>query len=128
MSGHADWAGTDTSPSCRCHRPLRPPSGQHWYPQLDPEPGPRVQAVALHGDDPQYLRRVRVPGGWHGRGHAANHPDATPPVAWAQTGQCWAGHEHPVIDVTAALSDSGHLIVISEPIAPVRSSRPDRRR
>ena len=58
-------------------------------------------AVALHGQDPRFLRRIRVQGGWRSRGLGAAHPDATPPAHWAEIGQRWAGEQHVVIDVTA---------------------------
>lgn len=87
-----------------------------------------MHIIALYGDDPGYLRRVRVPGGWHTRGHAANHPDATPPVQWANTGRCWAGRHHPVIDVTTYTAGTERVIVIGEPTDVRPPSRGDRRR
>ena len=86
---------------CRCHRSFSVPEGAYWRPMRDPEPGLRVQTVAFVGDDPAVLRMVRVPDGWHGQGVAAPHPELTAPEPWAVVGQCWAGQEHPVVDVTA---------------------------
>jgi hypothetical protein len=88
---------------CRCHCPFDPPVGPHWWPARDPEPGEHVRAVAIYGADPGFLRRVRVPGGWHSQGSGANHPDCTPPGPWARTGLCWDGVDHPVVDVTPEL-------------------------
>ena len=90
---------------CRCHRPLSPPPGPHWWPQRDPQPGPEVRVVAIYGENPEFLRRVRLNGGWRTAGSGAAHPDCTPPGPWLRTGQCWAGADHPVVDVT----DQGSL-------------------
>jgi len=86
--------------TCRCHLPLDPPFDRHWLPWRDPEPDSLVLAVALYGHDPAFLRRVRVTGGWHGQGSGSNHPQCTPPKPWADTGRCWAGEQHPVVDVS----------------------------
>ena len=89
---------------CRCHLPLDPPldlpAGRYWWPRRDAEPGPAVQVVALYGVDPDFLRRVREPGGWRRRGHGANYPDSTPPGQWSEVGLCWAQVDHAVVDVT----------------------------
>lgn len=87
---------------CRCHLPVDVPLDiQHWWPERDPEPGMRVRAVALYGQEPAFLHRVRVKGGWHTRGLGANHPGSTPPKSWEEVGQCWAGEKHAVVDVTS---------------------------
>jgi len=85
---------------CRCHRTFSVPDEVHWQSLRDPEPGGEVRVVAFVEDDPAVLRMVRVPGGWHGEGVAAPHPELTGPEPWAVVGQCWAGREHPVVDVT----------------------------
>ncbi len=85
---------------CRCGLPVKPPSGPHWVPGRDVEPGPQVRAVALYGQDPGLIRRVRAPGGWHTEGAGAAHPESTPPGPWQRTGQCWAQVAHTVVDVT----------------------------
>jgi hypothetical protein len=85
---------------CRCHRKFSASGAPHWWPMRDPEPDAEVRVVAFVEDDPAVLRMVRVPGGWHGEGVAAPHPDLTGPEPWALVGQCWAGREHPVVDVT----------------------------
>ncbi|MGI9002936.1 MAG: hypothetical protein ACR2GH_14960 [Pseudonocardia sp.] len=85
---------------CRCHRPLTAPDGQHWWPHRDPEPGPEVRVVVLWGDEPAFLRSVRVDGGWHAHGFATPRLDPTPPQPWTVTGRCWAGVHHPVVDAT----------------------------
>ncbi len=106
--------------TCRCHLPLGPPLERHWLPWRDPEPELTVLAVALHGQDPAFLRRVRVPGGWHGQGLGAAHPDVTPPRLWADIGRCWDGVEHPVVDVTAFIAPKAEEPRIVVPIAKVR--------
>jgi len=92
------------SMTCRCGLPLQPPNGECWRPGLDAEPASGVLAVALYGEDPGFLRRERVPGGWHTEGAAAAHPECTPPAPWQRTGICWAQVQHPVVDVTAYVS------------------------
>lgn len=100
-SRSADAAGGDVADRhCRCHLPLAPPDGPHWWPQRDPEPDERVLAVALYGQNPSLLRLVRLRDGWHRRGWGANHLDATPPVPWTGAGQCWAGVHHAAVDAT----------------------------
>lgn len=87
--------------TCRCHRSFTAPDGtEHWLPTKDPEPGPEIQVLAFCGDDPAVLRMVRVPGGWHGEGIAAPHPELSGPEPWAVVGQCWSGQEHPVVAVS----------------------------
>lgn len=86
--------------TCRCHLPLTTPPGRHWRPENDREPDTAVRVVACYGQSPAMLHLVRVPGGWHTRGVAANHTDVSPPVPWSRTGNCWAGRRHPVVDVT----------------------------
>ena len=88
---------------CRCHLPLDPPTGQHWWPSRDPEPDATVSAVAMYGQAPRHLRAVRTAGGWRTAGSLANHPNHTPPRPWPIVGTCWAGQEHPV----AAAPDKG---------------------
>lgn len=80
------------------------PVAECWWPRRDPEPGLAVRAVALHGQDPEFLRRVRVPGGWHTEGAGAAYPECTPPAPWVQAGRCWAEAGHPVVDVTVFLT------------------------
>ncbi len=63
-----------------------------------------MRAVASYGQDPGFLRRVRVAGGWHTVGLEAAHPDCTPPAPWAESGRCWAQVDHPVVDVTVFLA------------------------
>lgn len=94
--------GSVTGAVCRCHLPLDAPDEPHWWPVRDAEPGPGVQVVVLQGQDPFFLRRVRRPGGWHTEGHGAAYPEFTPPKPWADTGLCWAGNNHPVIDATSS--------------------------
>ncbi len=88
---------------CRCQLPLDPPIDRHWLPWRDPEPNSPVRAVALYGQDPGLLRRVRVAGGWHTEGVGAAYSECTPPGPWQRTGQCWAQVPHPVVDVTVFL-------------------------
>ncbi len=88
----------------RCHLPLTAPAGRRWLPWCDPEPGVAVLAVALYGEDPALLRRVRVPGGWHTQGSGANYPDCMPPRAWSAINRCWDGIQHPVVDATALVT------------------------
>lgn len=89
---------------CRCQLSLEAPAAECWWPRRDAEPGPNVRAVALYGQDPGFLRRVRVPGGWHTEGFGAAYPERTPPVCWPDAGRCWAQVAHPVVDVTAFLT------------------------
>ena len=89
--------------ACRCGLSLKPQLAGFWWPRRDPEPGPEVRGVALFGQDPGFLRRVRVAGGWHTEGSGAAHPGCTPPAPWQRTGQCWAQVAHPVVDVTVFL-------------------------
>lgn len=63
-----------------------------------------MRAVALYGQDPGFLRRVRVAGGWRGAGAAAAYPEYTPPIPWPTVGRCWAEVDHPVADVTVFLA------------------------
>lgn len=126
----ADVAGGDVADRrCRCHLPLAPPDGPHWWPQRDPEPGERVLAVALYGQDAGFLRLVRLRGRWYRRGSGANHPDATGPVPWANAGRCWDGAHHAVVDATG-LVPSGEqrprVVVVGDaairqPDSPARS-------
>lgn len=86
---------------CRCHRAFGVPDGlRFWAPMRDPEPDAEVRIVAFVGEDPAILRMVRVPGGWHGQGVAAPHPELTAPEPWPTVGRCWAGADHSVIDAT----------------------------
>jgi len=86
---------------CRCHRAFDAPGGLRcWSPMRDPEPDAEVRIVAFVGEDPAVLRMVRVPGGWHGQGVAAPHPELTAHEPWPTVGRCWAGADHPVIDAT----------------------------
>lgn len=74
--------------------------------------------MVLYGDEPGFLRRVRVPGqGWHCEGAAAPYPERTPPKPWPMVGRCWAGVQHPVVDAT------GH---VDPPTAVPRSTEPGR--
>ncbi len=101
--GDERWTGANTMDiPCRCHRTLDPPGGPHWQPHSVPEPGPDVRVVVLCGDDPGFLRMVRVPGGWHRQGAATSYSDCTPPIPWSDAGRCWAGAQHPVLDATAS--------------------------
>jgi hypothetical protein len=84
---------------CRCHRPFET-DGRCWWPLRDPEPDSGVRVVVVVGDDPSYLRMQRVPGGWHGQGAAATHPELTAAKPWSAVGRCWDGRQHPVIDAT----------------------------
>ncbi len=88
---------------CRCGLSLDPQVALSWWPRTDPEPGPEVRAVALYGQDPGFLRRVRVVGGWRTEGAGAAHPECTPPSPWAEVGRCWPQVAHPVVDVTVFL-------------------------
>jgi len=88
---------------CRCNLPLAPPDNRpYWRPMLDPEPNDSVTTVVLYGQHPDFLRMVRVPGGWHTRGAAASHADLTPPEPWITVGRCYAGRQHAVVDATNA--------------------------
>ncbi len=89
-------------PACRCGLPIDPPTGPHWLPSRDPEPGAHVLAVALCSHEPAILRYERVAGGWRSNGAAAIYPNHTPPKPWQRVGLCWDGREHPVRDVTGA--------------------------
>lgn len=94
--------------TCRCHLPLDAPDGPHWWPSRDPEPGPEVQAVALLGCGPSFLRYGRVPGGWRTQGAAASYTNSTPPQPWAKLGRCWDGVEHAAVDVTTTVPPERH--------------------
>jgi hypothetical protein len=109
--------GLGESRLCRCHREFASPEW-HWLPLRDPEPGTEVRAVVLYGDDPAFLRVVRVPGGWHGQGAAAPHPELTAPEPWAGVGRCWAGAQHPVVDATGWLLTAGRPGVAPAVVAP----------
>ncbi len=107
-AGDKRWTGVDVvDDRCRCNRAVDPPSGQHWQPHRDPEPGPNVRVVVLCGDEPGFLRMVRVPGGWHRQGAATSYSDRTPPVPWSDTGQCWAGVQHSVLDASRVAESTG---------------------
>jgi hypothetical protein len=98
---------------CRCHRPFT--TNEHcWWPLRDPEPGPQVQVVVLVGDDPGFLRMERVPGGWHGRGAGAPHPELTGPEPWSAVGRCWDRRQHPVLDATGWLRDAARGTAATE--------------
>jgi hypothetical protein len=100
-SGTAPAERVDELPAvCRCHRPLSAPDGPHWWPHQDAEPPDRVGVVAIYGEDPGFLRRVRVAGGWRTMGSGACHAGSGPPRPWEDLGACWAGAIHPVVDVT----------------------------
>jgi hypothetical protein len=95
-----DWSSAPIS-RCQCHRVLSAPEAPHWFPMRDQEPGAEVRIVAFAEDDPAVLQMVRVLGGWHGQGVAAPHPELTSPEPWVLVGVCWAGRQHPVVDVTS---------------------------
>lgn len=63
-----------------------------------------MRAVAQCGQDPGFLRRVRVARGWRTAGAAAAYPEHTPPMPWSRVGLCWAGIDHPVEDVTVFIA------------------------
>lgn len=95
------FPGPSPVSECSCYRSFLTPVGRtSWRPTRDREPTAEVRVVAFDGDDPAVLRMVRVPDGWHARGIAAPHPNRTGPELWTSVGQCWAGREHPVVDVT----------------------------
>jgi len=87
---------------CRCHLPLGPPEASTacWWPSRSPEPDTTVQAVALAGQDPGFLRTERRGRYWFTAGAAAAHPDHPQPKGWGEVGRCWNGAEHAVVDVT----------------------------
>jgi hypothetical protein len=76
------------------------PYERHWWPATSPEPDTAVRAVALAGQDPSFLRAERREDGWHTDGLGAAHPGASQPRGWGELGQCWAGVEHPVVNVS----------------------------
>ncbi len=81
--------------TCRCHLPVDPPLDlPHWWPCRDPEPAKHVVAVAMYGQQPAFLRRVRVPGGWHTQG------------GWGEPSRCHAaeavGGRRPLLGWRAA--------------------------
>jgi hypothetical protein len=84
---------------CRCYLPTKPPErGEWWRPDLDDEPGPRIQAVARYGENPLMRRAIRTPGGWIEKGATvAFYENRTPPILWSKTGTCWANTPHPVV-------------------------------
>ncbi|MDQ3578073.1 MAG: hypothetical protein M3443_10840 [Actinomycetota bacterium] len=90
---------------CRCHLPVDPPDGcgPHWWPSRHPEPATSVQAVALVGRDPRFLRVERRGGQWYSAGLGAAHPESPQPKGWGDVGRCWNGVEHAVVDVTDRL-------------------------
>jgi hypothetical protein len=76
----------------------------HWHPERQPEP-PQVSVVARWGEDPRLRRAARITyGKWAELGHMVNfYADRTPPLAWNEVGECWAGTRHPVVEVESAL-------------------------
>lgn len=114
--GRSGW-DVGVAETCRCHLPMVPPEGlPQWWPQRDPEPDERVLAVALYGQDPECLRRVRRREGWCHRGSGVRHP-AGPAVSWVDVGRCWAGVDHAVVDATEAVVSAEqrpHLTVITD--------------
>ncbi len=112
----ADAYAGQRGASCRCHRPLSAPEGRHWWPRRDAEPDSSVTTVAVHGEDPWFLHRVRVDGGWHTRGAGSCYAESSPPKPWNQIGTCWAGAEHPVVDVTGweTVSDSAEKLAYQQ--------------
>lgn len=111
-----------TERRCRCLLPLVPPDElPHWWPQRDPEPGEQVLAVAPYQQDPGLLRLIRLRDGWHHRGSGINPLADTPPVRWADTGRCWAGAHHAVVDATelvASAEQRPHLVALTDTITP----------
>lgn len=85
---------------CGCGLPLEPPNGiRHWHPDLDPEPR-GVAAVVRYGQPAELRRAVRVDAGWAEVGALVNfYSDRTPPLKWAEVGECWLGTRHPVVAV-----------------------------
>jgi hypothetical protein len=102
----ANLAGAAAPPAaaeCGCGLPIEPPGEvQHWHPDRDPEPA-GVDAVARYGQPPGLRRAVRVAGGWAEVGSLVGfYGDRTPPMRWAEVGECWAGTRHPVVAVETA--------------------------
>jgi len=98
--------------TCRCHRPLSAPEGRHWWPRRDAEPDSSIEMVAVHGEDPWFLHRVRMADGWRTHGAGSCYAESSPARPWAQIGTCWAGADHPVVDVTGwdTISDSAEKL------------------
>jgi hypothetical protein len=63
-----------------------------------------VRTVALHGQQPAFLRAERDGDSWRTAGHAAAHPEGSSPRPWGELGRCWAETEHAVVDVTTDLA------------------------
>jgi len=82
-----------------------------------------VLAVALYGDDPRFLRLVRVRSLWYRRGTGAAHPDHSAPVPWSDAGRCWAGQDHAVVDATEQVASAEHrprlLVTVEATIPPI---------
>jgi len=117
--GRPSGGGVVAELVCRCGLPLDPPRGEgSWRPCCDPEPDMGVRAVALVGQDAAFLRSVRTSDGWHTEGLGAAHPESSPSRGWGDVGRCWAGEQHPVVDVSDWLAQHP---------AP-ETVRPDKRR
>jgi len=99
--GRRSGGGVVAERVCRCGLSLEPSGGDRcWRPCRDPEPDTGVRVVALVGQDPAFLRAVRTSDGWHTEGLGAAHPDCSPSRGWGDVGRCWAGEQHPVVDVS----------------------------
>lgn len=84
---------------CWCGLDLEPPAGTEcWQPDLDPEPGPQVYAVAICGESPLARRAVRREdhAGWQTTGTHIAPPDKAITWHWSEVGRCPAGGLHPV--------------------------------
>lgn len=85
---------------CQCGLDLEPPPDiECWRPDLQPDPGPDVYAVAICGEFPAARRAVRCENGagWQERGASPHWPGAgSITLAWSEIGRCSAGGLHPV--------------------------------
>jgi hypothetical protein len=71
-----------------------------------PPVGPVVIAIVPPSPNTTTRRRAaRITyGKWAELGHMVNfYADRTPPLAWNEVGECWAGTRHPVVEVESAL-------------------------
>jgi hypothetical protein len=84
---------------CGCGLDLEPPEGiECWRPDLHPDPGPQVYAVAICGESPLVRRAVRREdrAGWRKTGTHIAPPDKAITWNWSDLGRCPADGLHPV--------------------------------
>lgn len=80
---------------CPCGLPLdRPQVGRWWFPFQEPDPGPFVYGVMLHGAYPTRQWFARTSRGWIRLG-----PNGlvTLPIPWRYVGLCSEWSQHPVV-------------------------------